>query len=206
MAARRAAGAHAVRIVGGMWKRTPLAVPDVPELRPTPDRVRQAVFNWLGQRLDGCRCLDLFAGTGALGLEAASRGASEVVLVERDPRAAQAIRGTLARLSAPQVSLVQGDALAVLSILARQGRQFDRIFLDPPFRQDWLKRLWPALAPVLADEALVYVESEAALPAQVALGAGNSRQLHTIKADKAGQVHYHLLRCHCEPAAGSDSG
>lgn len=193
--------AHTVRIVGGDWKRTPLTVPDLPGLRPTPDRVRETLFNWLGQRLDGCRCLDLFAGTGALGLEAASRGAASVVLVEREHRAAQAIRATLERLSAQagSVRLIEADALGALAVFGREARRFDRVFLDPPFGERWLERVWPALGPVLDDGALVYVESESALPEVVPLGTSDGRVLRTTRADKAGKVHYHLLRCQTDP-------
>ena len=126
-AASAAAGArsHRLRIVGGQWKRTPIAVPDVAGLRPTPDRVRETLFNWLGQKLGARRCLDLFAGTGALGFEAASRGAEQVVLVERDRRAAAAIAATIERLRAPGVRLVVGDAFDALNRLAQSGEAFD---------------------------------------------------------------------------------
>ena len=100
-----------VRLIGGQWKRTRLDVPSVPGLRPTPDRVRETLFNWLGQDLTGWRCADVFAGTGALGLEAASRGATAVVLVEQHPQLARALQGHVQRLGARGVEVMQADAL-----------------------------------------------------------------------------------------------
>jgi 16S rRNA (guanine966-N2)-methyltransferase len=154
---------NTVRVIGGLWKRRLLEFPDVPDLRPTPDRVRETLFNWLGQDLTGMVCLDLFAGSGALGFEAASRGAKQVVLVEKDPEALQALRASKALLAAAQVEIVRGEALAVL---AADDRRFDVAFLDPPFRSNLLPKVLPALAGRLADGAKVYVESggEADLP------------------------------------------
>lgn len=176
-----------VRIIGGRWKRTPLPVVGAQGLRPTPDRVRETLFNWLGASIESSRCLDLFAGTGALGLEAASRGAARVVLVERDRVAADAIRAVIERLGAGSIAqLIAGDALAVLSRLAvSDPGGFDIVFLDPPFGEGLLERALPRLLPVLAHDARVYVESESALspPAGWEL----------TRADRAGQVHYHLL-------------
>ena len=121
-----------VRIIGGQWKRTPLPVKNAPGLRPTPARVRETLFNWLGQDLTGWRCLDAFAGSGALGLEAASRGASEVTLVEQDPSLAKGIQAIVTRLKAEgSVRVERGDALAALR--QRQGAALDLVFLDPPF-------------------------------------------------------------------------
>ncbi|MFM1990102.1 MAG: rRNA ((966)-N(2))-methyltransferase RsmD [Pseudomonadota bacterium] len=178
-----------VRIVGGDWKRTPLAVVDAPGLRPTPDRVRETLFNWLGQRLEGWTCLDLYAGTGALGFEAASRGASRVVCVEREPRAVAALRDAKARLAADAVEVVQADALAWLS---NARDRFDLVFLDPPFGGTELERVLPRLAAVLAPDAAVYVEADRPLAADAPpLSAVPGLVLH--RADKAGQVHYHLL-------------
>jgi len=188
-----------VRIVGGRWKRTPLQVVDAAGLRPTPDRVRETVFNWLGQDLDGWRVLDLYAGTGALGLEAASRGAARVVLVERDARAADALRAVRARLHAEsQVEVVQGDAL---SWLQRTGERFDLVFLDPPFGSAELARVLPRIAAVLAPGAALYVESDAPLsPDAPPLSAVPDLIAH--RADRAGQVHYHLfLLPHPSPGA-----
>ncbi|HYF59061.1 MAG TPA: 16S rRNA (guanine(966)-N(2))-methyltransferase RsmD [Burkholderiaceae bacterium] len=178
-----------VRIVGGTWKRTPLPVLDLPGLRPTPDRVRETLFNWLGRDLDGWTALDLYAGTGALGLEAASRGAARVVLVERERRAVESLRATCAKLKAAQVEVVQADAAAWL---AGRRERFDLVLLDPPFGGRELARVLPALGPVLAPGAAVYVETDAPLdPASLPLAACPGLVLH--RADKAGQVHYHLL-------------
>src|SRR6476661_8604787 len=130
--ARRAP--HEVRIVGGLWKRTRLPVADKPGLRPTPDRVRETLFNWLGQDLTGWRCVDVFAGTGALGLEAASRGADQVLLVEQDPDLVATLRGLKARLAAETVEVRRANGLSVLKDLAGSGQ--DLILLDPPFDAD----------------------------------------------------------------------
>ncbi len=193
--ARPGAGtSHRVRIIGGAWRRTPLSVPDVDGLRPSPDRVRETLFNWLGQDLTGLRCLDLFAGTGALGLEAASRGAGRVLLVERDRRALAAIAQTLARLDAPQVRVQASDALTALEGARATGERFDVVFLDPPFRQGWIERVLPRLGALLEHPAWLYVESESALapdvPARL-IGPG----CEMVRHGRAGQVFYHLVRC-----------
>lgn len=186
------AAPHRVRIVGGAWKRTPLQVPDVEGLRPTPDRVRETLFNWLGREISGASCLDLFAGTGALGLEAASRGAATVWLVEKDRRAQAAIRAALERLGAAQVSLVPGDALAALERARREGRRFDLVLLDPPFGAGWLERVLPLLPPVLSERAAIYVESGEAL-AEEAVGRLLGPGFRIDRAGRAGQVFYHLV-------------
>ncbi|MFA7665001.1 MAG: 16S rRNA (guanine(966)-N(2))-methyltransferase RsmD [Burkholderiaceae bacterium] len=175
-----------VRIVGGAWKRTPLPVPVIAGLRPTPDRVRETLFNWLGQSLEGWHCLDAFAGSGALGLEAASRGAARVVMIERDRRAAAAIAASIARLGAGGcVELVTGDAFAELARRARAGERFDLVFIDPPFGAGLAGRALAAVVPLLAPGARVYVEDAAG----VALPAG----LTLLRSRQAGQVHYHLF-------------
>ena len=191
---------HRVRIIGGLWKRTPLPVPAVDGLRPSPDRIRETLFNWLGQDLGGRHCLDLFAGSGALGLEAASRGAEAVVMVERDRQAAASIRATMARLGATQVELLESDALVALDGLQRRSRRFDLVFLDPPFGQNWLARVMPHLPGVLQPDARVYVESDVALTApdlarwlgQTAIAGQNGPV--ALKTAKAGKVHYHLFQ------------
>jgi len=188
---------HRLRIVGGQWKRTPIAVIRTPGLRPTPDRVRETLFNWLGQRLDGRRCLDLFAGTGALGFEAASRGAAQVVLVERDRRAVRAIAATIERLEARQMRVVAGDAFEALARLAQAGERFDLVFVDPPFGEALHARALRALAPVLAPGALVYVESGEAFEAP----DGWSIQ----REGRAGQVRYHLMSRQADAPPGNDA-
>ena len=176
-----------IRIVGGTYRRTPIAVIDAPGLRPTPDRVRETLFNWLGHFWEGHfadkRVLDLFAGSGALGFEAASRGAAQVVLVENDRRALQAMRDLREKLKAEAVRVQPGHALAAL----RGPARYDLVFLDPPFGQGWLERLWPLLPAVLAPGALVYAEAEAPLPPPPA-------GFEILRQDKAGAVHYHLLQ------------
>ena len=148
-------GTGQVRIIGGRWRGTKLAVPDRPGLRPSSDRVRETLFNWLMPALPGARVLDLFAGTGVLGLEALSRGAAQAVLVERDPGLASALREAVAKLSAP-AEVHAADALAWL-----RGRHdtFDLVFLDPPFADGLWAGALDGLAPRLAPGARVYVES-----------------------------------------------
>ena len=171
-----------VRIVGGQWRGRRIAVPARGDVRPTPDRVRETLFNWLGQRLDGAACLDLFAGSGALGFEAASRGAARVVMVEADRATAAALEKSREQLGAAAVEIVPGDAFA---FLARGGERFDVVFLDPPFRQNALPALLAALRPRLQRGARVYVEG-----AQAASAAAPWREL---KRARAGQVSYQLL-------------
>ena len=189
---------HQVRIIGGSWKRTPLPVLDAEGLRPTPDRVRETLFNWLHHLLGGeweqVRCVDLFAGTGALGFEAASRGAAEVLLVEHSPAAVHHLQTVAARLQASQVSVRRGDALQVARELAAGaagaagGRRFQLVFLDPPYHQEWIVKILPFCAQLLADGGLVYAEAERQLdPAQLA-------GWDIVRADKAGMVFYHLLQ------------
>ena len=176
MSARRgkppAGGVGSVRIIAGQWRGTRLPVPDRPGLRPTSDRVRETLFNWLQPVLPGARVLDLFAGSGALGLEAASRGAAHVQLVEADGALAQALAGAAARLDAQgRVALRRGDALAFLR--DDSGEPWDIAFVDPPFAAG----LWPAVLELLparlAAEAWIYLESPAEyapdLPAEWAL-------------------------------------
>ena len=147
-----------VRIIGGRWRGTRLEVPDAPGLRPTSDRVRETLFNWLQPALPGARVLDLFAGSGALGLEAVSRGAARAVLVERDPKLADALRAVAARLQGGDgIQVVQGDALAWLH--AQPAGGFDLTFVDPPFDANLWGGVLPALLPHLAPRAWLYVES-----------------------------------------------
>ena len=183
-ATRRPAASGRLRIVGGEWRRRVLSFPDAEGLRPTPDRVRETLFNWLGQDLSGLACLDLFAGSGALGLEAASRGAGKVVLVERNPRVADALDSNIRLLQgAGRVELLRQDALKFAS---SSPRAFDVVFLDPPYRQGWLDRLTPFLPRLLKTDGALYVEAEEAL---ASLG-----EWVTVRSGQAGQVYYHLMR------------
>lgn len=172
-----------MRIVGGAWRSRLVAFPDDPGLRPTPDRVRETLFNWLGQDLAGLACLDLFAGSGALGFEAASRGAARVVLVESDRAALAALAESRATLGAAQVEIVAGDAF---DFLARSRERFDVVFLDPPFRQNAVPELLARLPARLAPGARVYAEGAA----PVEPGA----PWRELKRARAGQVSYQLLR------------
>ena len=161
-----------------------LRFPDALGLRPTPDRVRQTLFNWLGQELHGQHCLDLFAGSGALGFEAASRYAASVTLVEQNPAVHRALIDNAAMLKAQQVRIQRMDAL---QFLAQDTQRFDVIFLDPPFGQGWLPKLLPLLPDHLAEDGVVYAEGE------LQLQEGDGWQV--LKHGKAGAVHYHLLKC-----------
>ncbi len=190
---------HEVRIIGGRWKRTKLPVADRPGLRPTPGRVRETLFNWLGQDLSGWRCVDAFAGTGALGFEAASRGAAEVVLVERDPGLIAALHASRQRLQAEAVQVERSDAL---SWMARApASAFDAVFLDPPFDDAaLLGAALVAAARIVAVGGFVYVEA----PTRIAPEAGGAGGLLAWREAKAGAVSFQLLR-KGDPAATSIS-
>jgi 16S rRNA (guanine966-N2)-methyltransferase len=180
--------AHEVRIIGGQWKRTKLPVPDKPGLRPTPDRVRETLFNWLGQDLTGWRCVDAFAGTGALGLEAASRGAADVLLLEQDPELVSLMRAAQVKLAASTVKVERANALSALAGLAPAS--VDLIFLDPPFDAGLFEKALTAAGPALAAEGLLYLEAPSAWDdAKLA-----PYRLAVARYLKAGAVHAHLLR------------
>jgi 16S rRNA (guanine966-N2)-methyltransferase len=180
---------HAIRIIGGDWKRTPLPVLDLDGLRPTPDRVRETLFNWLGQNLDGQRCLDLFAGSGALGFEAASRGAARVLMVERNARAAAQLRANQERLAARTIEIAEADALRLAASLAPGS--FDVVFLDPPFDGDLLGRALVVVVPLVAADGFLYVESGDALELD---GNDALAGWEIVRQGKAGAVHFHLLQ------------
>lgn len=161
-----------------------LCFPDALGLRPTPDRVRQTLFNWLGQELHGKTCLDLFAGSGALGFEALSRGAPSVVMVEQNPAVHRALNENAGLLKADRGSIVRMDAV---QFLAQNTQRFDVIFLDPPYGRGWLEKLLPQMARHLAPDGVVYAEAEHELT--------DLPGWHVYKHGKAGSVHYHLLKC-----------
>ena len=171
---------NSVRIIGGACRRRVLTFPDSEGLRPTPDRVRETLFNWLGQELDGWHCLDLFAGSGALGFEAASRGAARVVMVEQSPRVLAALHENH---KPPMVEIVRGDALQYLT---STKAKFDLVFLDPPYKKGWIPRLEPLLPGALNEDAAIYIEAEFEIES-----LGDWR---TVRQGKAGEVHFHLLR------------
>lgn len=180
-----------VRIIGGRYKRTPIAVVDVPGLRPTPDRVRETVFNWIEHLQGGWagrQALDLYAGSGALGFECASRGAAQVLLVERDARAVAALRALQQRLACPAVRILAEDAAAALARLAPASQ--DLVFLDPPFEAGLLPRAVPQALRVLRPGGLLYLESAAPIDEEQARAWG----LELLRAERAGAVFYHLLR------------
>ena len=174
-------GRNRVRIIAGKWRSRIVKFPAAAQLRPTPDRVRETLFNWLGQRLDDLSCLDLFAGSGALGFEARSRGARRVVMVERDRAVAEALRESARSLEATGIEVEQGDAMAWL---ARSGERFDLVFVDPPYASDLAVQALALLPSRLAPGARVYVESAAPL----APGAA----WRVLREDRAGAVRYAL--------------
>jgi 16S rRNA (guanine966-N2)-methyltransferase len=181
---------HTIRIIGGDWKRTPLPVLDLDGLRPTPDRVRETLFNWLGQDLAGQTCLDLFAGSGALGFEAASRGAARVLMVEKSSKAAAQIRANQAKLGARNIEIAEADALRLANGLTPAS--FDVIFLDPPFGDKaLLLRALEVAAPLASADGAIYVECGVPLdPSEIDALAGWT----VVREGKAGAVRYHLLR------------
>ena len=173
-----------VRIIGGQWKRSKLPVADRPGLRPTPDRVRETLFNWLGQDLTGWRVLDAFAGSGALGFEAASRGAAEVLLIERDAALVRTLAEVKTRLRADAVRVQAGDALAWLSRCGPE--RFELVLLDPPFDADLADAALAAAVPTVAPGGFVYLEAGREVEA-TPVGFICHRHL------RAGAVHSHLF-------------
>ncbi len=174
-----------VRLIGGQWKRSKLPVADRPGLRPTPDRVRETLFNWLGQDLAGWHVLDAFAGSGALGFEAASRGAAEVLMLERDAVLLRSLAEAKARLHADAVQVIGGDALAWLSRCA-PGR-FELVLLDPPFDSELFDTALAAAVPAVAAGGFIYLEASRVF-ATAPVGFTAYRHL------RAGAVHAHLFR------------
>ncbi len=171
-----------LRIIGGTWRSRIIHFPAVGGLRPTPDCVRETVFNWLGQDLSGKTCLDLFSGSGALGFEALSRGAHKVVMVEKNRQAFQALRENAQKLGGQNLELVHADALQFVS---SDRNAYHVIFLDPPFRNDYLPGVMAVLPQRLAKEGLVYVES------------GNGCEApgwEVWRQGRAGKVNYQLLK------------
>lgn len=179
---------HEVRIIGGQWKRTKLAVADKPGLRPTPDRVRETLFNWLGQDLTGWRCIDAFAGTGVLGFEAASRGAKEVTLVEQDTALVVQLKRIQTQLQASATQIVRGDGVAALKQI--DPASMDVVFLDPPFDSVLFEAALQAAGRVVALDGFVYLEAPILWTDEQLLPAGLKVHRHL----KAGAVHAHLLK------------
>jgi len=174
-----------VRLIGGQWRKSKLPVADRPGLRPTPDRVRETLFNWLGQDLTGWRVLDAFAGSGALGFEAASRGAAEVLLLERDPALVASLRQSQERLKAQALRVEASDAIAWMGRAANGS--FDLVLLDPPFDSGLGELALPLAARLVADEGFIYLEARQALP-----DPPEGWTIH--RQGRAGAVHFHLLQ------------
>ncbi len=190
--ARPAASAPGmVRIIGGEWKRSKLAVAAAPGLRPTPDRVRETLFNWLGQDLSGLRCLDAFAGSGALGFEAASRGATEVLLIEQAPALVASLRDNATRLQASQITVQRGDALSLMR--QRTGQAWDVVFLDPPFGDGQNEALFrdalKAARDLVSPNGSLYLEA----PRVWADAELAELGWRVLRQGRAGQVAFHLL-------------
>lgn len=195
-------GQGQVRIIGGALRRSVMPVAAVAGLRPTPDRVRETLFNWLGQSLPPLRVLDAFAGTGALGVEALSRGAAQVDFFETHPVARRQLRDTLQRLTSrltgdgAQVSVSGDDVCGHLQRLCASAASFryDLVFLDPPFQSDWLKKALPLVWPCMHATGRVYVEWHAPLSDDPLLMQQMAQVGWGIeRAQRAGQVFYHLL-------------
>ena len=183
--------ANTVRIIGGVWRSRILEFPDEADLRPTPDRVRETLFNWLGLSLAGAACLDLFAGSGALGFEALSRGAASVVMVEKNAAALRALRENATKLGAENATIVRGDALE----FARGARsRFDVVFVDPPYRLGMQVAALDLLPGLLAAGGRVYVESDAVFEPP--------RGWAIFKRARAGRVHFHLLAREADDQGG----
>jgi 16S rRNA (guanine966-N2)-methyltransferase len=177
-----------VRLIGGQWKRSKLPVSDAAGLRPTPDRVRETLFNWLGHDLAGWRCLDAFAGSGALGFEAASRGAASVVLLERDRRLAVSLNESKLRLKAEALRIEAVDALAWMARCPPDS--FELVFIDPPFDAPLVEPALALAARLVVPQGFVYVEAGRAL----APAAFEPLGLALHRQGRAGAVHFHLLQ------------
>jgi 16S rRNA (guanine966-N2)-methyltransferase len=183
----RGAQSRVIRIIGGSWRGRRFRFADVPDIRPTPDRVRETLFNWLGPRVQSARCLDLFAGSGALGLEALSRGAASTLFVDQNTTAVRALSALLVEWNAQGARVERADAL---QFLAGTAQPADVVFLDPPFAAGLLSKAASLLERRgwLSPEALIYVEASAREPLP-ALPPG----WHPAKAKRAGEVGYHLF-------------
>ena len=184
-----------VRIIGGLYKRSKIPVANQPGLRPTPDRVRETLFNWLGQDLTGWRCADVFAGTGVLGFEAASRGAAEVLVFEQDAALAEKLKALQLKLKATQVKVERGDGVSLLRRAAPGSLQL--VFLDPPFESNQFESALKAAALAIASPGFVYLEAPKPWNDEELANLG----LKVHRFGKAGAVHFHLLVKLAERAA-----
>ncbi len=179
-----------VRIVGGQWKRSKISVARVPGLRPTPDRVRETLFNWLGQTLEGWRCLDAFAGTGALGFEAASRGAAAVTVLEREAVLVSHLRALKERLKADAVRVEPADAMAWMARAPAEA--FELVFLDPPFDTELFLPALRLAARLVPPGGLIYLEADRPLDDEIMANLGDTLRVH--RRGRAGAVHFHLIQ------------
>ncbi|MDO9402998.1 MAG: 16S rRNA (guanine(966)-N(2))-methyltransferase RsmD [Polaromonas sp.] len=185
--ARKTVPPGEVRIIGGLYKRSKLPVADRPGLRPTPGRVRETLFNWLGHDLTGWRCADVFAGTGALGFEAASRGAADVVLCEQDPVLVDKLKALQSKLGATMMKVERGDGLSLLRRLSPGSLQL--VFLDPPFDSALFEPAVKAAAALISDTGFIYLEAPRPWTDTELEVLG----LKVFRSDRAGAVHFHLL-------------
>jgi len=181
-------GAGELRIIGGEWRRRRLAIADVEGLRPTPDRVRETLFNWLGQDLTGWVGVDAFAGTGALGLEAASRGAKQVLLIEQNAQLVTQLKASIAQLNAQTVQVIKGEGVHALQQSA--PGTVDVVFLDPPFEAKLFEPALKAAARAIAPQGFIYLEAPELWSDERLLPLG----LKVCKHLKAGAVHAHLIQ------------
>jgi 16S rRNA (guanine966-N2)-methyltransferase len=184
---KKASTSNQVRINAGVWRSRLLKFPDSEGLRPTPERVRITVFNWLGQDMTGKNCLDLFSGTGAFGFEALSRNAKSVTMVENSRLAYNALLQNQTMLKAENCQILNQDALL---FLANNSQKFDVIFCDPPYNKAWLDKLLPILNQHLGTNGMLYLEAEFAIQSDAIW--------RVKKQDKAGNVYYHLLQLNHE--------
>ena len=176
-----------VRIIGGLYKRSKLPVAAIAGLRPTPDRVRETLFNWLGQDLTGWRCADVFAGTGVLGFEAASRGALDVVLCEQDAALADKLKASQVKLKADAVKIERGDGVSLLRRISAGSLQL--VFLDPPYESNVYESALKAAAVAIGRPGFVYLEAPKPWADEELAPLG----LAVHRLGKAGAVHFHLL-------------
>ena len=185
--ARKTVPPGEIRIIGGLYKRSKLPVADRPGLRPTPDRVRETLFNWLGQDLTGWRCADVFAGTGVLGFEAASRGAQEVLICEQDPVLVDKLKALQIKLKAGMVKIERGDGVGLLRRLSPGSMQL--VFLDPPFESTAFEPALRAAAQAVHESGFIYLEAPKPWTSEDLEGMG----IEVHRSGKAGAVHFHLL-------------
>ena len=176
-----------VRIIGGLYKRSKIPVGSQPDLRPTPDRVRETLFNWLGQDLSGWRCADVFAGTGVLGFEAASRGALEVLVFEQDAALADKLKALQIKLKASMVKVERGDGVSLLRRVNPGSLQL--VFLDPPYESTQFETALKAAALAIGARGFVYLEAPKVWTDDELVAIG----LRVHRFGKAGAVHFHLL-------------